>query len=173
VLGWTPLRVAQGVFFANAKKEFPAAEAILKKALDAPPAQGPATQAPAAGAGGVVYIDHDRMADLLAKGGRLGAGAGYQAAIGRRTGAGQVEVHDKETDIFYVVDGEATFVTGGTMIGGKQSAPAQWLGTSIEGGDTRQLKKGDFIVIPAGTPHWFKDVPQGVNYYMIKAITRP
>jgi hypothetical protein len=32
-LGWTPLRVAEGVFFANAKKEFPAAAAILRKAL--------------------------------------------------------------------------------------------------------------------------------------------
>jgi uncharacterized protein len=170
VLGWTPLRVAQGVFFANAKKEFPAAEAILKKALEASPAQAPAPEGTTPGAGGVVYIDRDKMAELLAKGGRLGAGAGYQAAIGRRTGAGQVEVHDTETDIFYVVDGEATFVTGGRMIGGKLTGPNQWLGTSIEGGDTRQLKKGDFIVIPAGMPHWFKDVPQAVNYYMIKAI---
>ena len=32
-LGWTPLKVAEGVFFANAKKEFPAAGAILRKAM--------------------------------------------------------------------------------------------------------------------------------------------
>jgi len=79
-------------------------------------------------------------------------------------------VHDKETDIFYVVDGSATFVTGGKMIGGKLTRPNQWLGTSIEGGETRQLKKGDFIVIPAGIPHWFKEVPQSVNYYVVKSI---
>ena len=170
VLGWTPLRVAQGVFFANAKKEFPAAEAILKKALDASPAQAPAPPAPATGAGGVVYIDRDKMAELLAKGGQLGTGSDYQATIARRTGPGQVEVHDKETDIFLVVDGEATFVTGGKMVGGKLTGPNQWLGTTIDGGETRQLKKGDFIVIPAGTPHWFKDVPQSVNYYVVKAV---
>jgi uncharacterized protein len=173
VLGWTPLRVAQGVFFANAKKEFPAAEAILKKVAVAAPAQaaGPAqTPAPAAGAGGVVYVDRDKMAELLVKGGQLGAGSDYQATIARRTGPGQVEVHDKETDVFYIVDGEATFVTGGKMIGGTLARPNQWLGTSIEGGETRQLKKGDFIVIPAGLPHWFKDVPQSVNYYVVKAV---
>jgi mannose-6-phosphate isomerase-like protein (cupin superfamily) len=68
------------------------------------------------------------------------------------------------------VDGEATFVTGGKMIGGKLARPDQWLGTSIEGGQTRQLKKGDFIVIPAGVPHWFKEVPSSVNYYVVKSI---
>ena len=51
---------------------------------------------------------------------RWAAGCRTIAASGaRRTGPGQVEVHDKETDIFYIVDGEATFVTGGKMIGGK------------------------------------------------------
>ena len=43
-------------------------------------------------------------------------------------------------------------------------------GHDIEGGETRQLKKGDFIVIPAGMPHWFKDVPQAVNYYVVKVV---
>jgi ankyrin repeat protein/mannose-6-phosphate isomerase-like protein (cupin superfamily) len=170
VLGWTPLRVAQGVFCCNAKKEFPAAEALLKKALAAPAAQAaaPAAQAPAAN--GVVYLDRDKVAELFAKGGSLGAGSDYRANVGRRTGPGQVEVHEKETDVIYVLDGEATFVTGGTMIGGKLSGPNQWLGTSIDGGVTRQLKKGDFIVIPAGVPHWFKEVPQAVNYYFVKTI---
>jgi ankyrin repeat protein/mannose-6-phosphate isomerase-like protein (cupin superfamily) len=168
VLGWTPLRVAQGVFCCNAKKEFPAAEAILKKATAAAQAAA-AAQAPAA-AGGVVYVDRDKTADLFVKGGALGSGPDYSANIARRTGPGQVEVHDKETDIFYIVDGEATFVTGGKMIGGKLTRPNQWLGTSIDGGETRQLKKGDFIVIPAGTPHWFKEVPQAINYYVVKSI---
>jgi len=156
------------VFCCNAKKEFPAAEAILKKALAAAPEQTPAAQAPAAA--GVVYVERDKTADLFVKGGALGSGPDYSANIARRTGPGQVEVHDKETDVFYVVDGEATFVTGGKMIGGKLARPNQWLGTSIDGGETRQLKKGDFIVIPAGVAHWFKDVPQSVNYYVVKSI---
>jgi quercetin dioxygenase-like cupin family protein len=81
-----------------------------------------------------------------------------------------VEIHNKESDIFYITEGEATFVTGGKMVGGKQSRPDQWLGTDIEGGTVHQLKKGDFIVIPAGTPHWFKTVPQSITYYMVKVI---
>ncbi len=177
VLGWTPLRVAQGVFFANAKKEFPAAEALLKKAVGASPAATagaatPQAAAPAAvpTAAGVIYVDKDKVAAAFAKGGRLGAGSDYQASGARRTGAGQVEVHDKETDIFYVIDGEATFVTGGKMVGGTLARPDQWLGTDIEGGEVRQLKQGDFIVIPAGTPHWFKAVPQSINYYMVKVV---
>ena len=36
---------------------------------------------------------------------------------------GQVEVHDKETDILYIIEGQATIVTGGTMVGGRQTAP--------------------------------------------------
>jgi ankyrin repeat protein/mannose-6-phosphate isomerase-like protein (cupin superfamily) len=170
VLGWTPLRVAQGVFCCNAKKEFPAAEAILKKALAAPPAQTAAPAAPAPASNGVVYLDRDKVAELFATGGSLGAGSDYRANVGRRTGPGQVEVHEKETDVIYVLDGEATFVTGGTMFGGTVSGPNQWLGTSIEGGVARQLKKGDFIVVPAGVPHWFKEVPQAVNYYFVKTI---
>ncbi len=84
--------------------------------------------------------------------------------------AGQVEVHDKETDVLYIVDGAATFVTGGKMVGGKVSRPGQWLGTDITGGETRQLTKGDVIVIPAGTPHWFKQVSPNISYFVVKGV---
>jgi len=118
----------------------------------------------------VVYVPADKVAAALKDGTRIAAASDFIALGAKRTGPGQVEVHDKETDTFYVIDGEATFVTGGKMIGGKLARPSQWLGTSIEGGETRQLKKGDFIVIPAGIPHWFKEVPQSVNYYVVKSI---
>ena len=90
---------------------------------------------------------------------------------GHRTGPGQTEIHEKETDVIYVIEGEATMVTGGTVIGNKQTAPGQFRGTSIEGGKTQRLTKGDVIVIPAGTPHWFKAVvAPAVNYYVVKAV---
>ena len=69
-----------------------------------------------------------------------------------------VEVHVKETDVFYIVDGTATFVTGGTVVGQKELRANQLTGADIQGGQTHQLKKGDFISIPAGTTHWFKYV---------------
>lgn len=70
----------------------------------------------------------------------------------------------------YITDGEAAFVTGGTMIGGKLSRPDQWLGTDIQGGVTHRLKKGDDISVPPGTPHWFKEVPKEVHYFLIKVV---
>ena len=114
----------------------------------------------------VTYADHDKVA----KGGSLVTAPDYTVSVLRRTAAGQVEVHEKETDIFYVTDGEATLVTGGTMVGGKASGPNQIRGTSIQGGETRRLTKGDVIVIPAGVPHWFKEVPQSIQYFTVKSI---
>jgi mannose-6-phosphate isomerase-like protein (cupin superfamily) len=116
------------------------------------------------------YVGHDKVAELFAKGGSVAKGGDFTASVASRTAAGQVEVHEKETDIFYITSGEATFVTGGTMIGGKLSRPAQWLGTDIQGGVTHTLTKGDIITIPAGTPHWFKVVKTPIFYYMVKAI---
>jgi mannose-6-phosphate isomerase-like protein (cupin superfamily) len=118
----------------------------------------------------VVYVPADKVAAALKDGTRIAAGSDFTALGAKRTGPGQVEVHEKETDTFYVIDGEATFVTGGKMIGGKISRPNQWLGTSIEGGETHHLKKGDFIEIPAGMPHWFKEVPSSITYYVVKAV---
>jgi mannose-6-phosphate isomerase-like protein (cupin superfamily) len=119
----------------------------------------------------VTYVDAAKVSEAFAKGGALGTGSDHVASVLRRVKPGQVEVHVKETDIFYIVDGTATFVTGGTVVGSKELRANQLTGTDIQGGQTHQLKKGDFISIPAGVPHWFKDVPaSGVTYYMVKVV---
>jgi mannose-6-phosphate isomerase-like protein (cupin superfamily) len=130
------------------------------------------TSVPAAAqqAAQVTYVDAEKVAAAFAAGGRLSGGPDFAASGARRTGPGQVEVHDKETDLIYIVDGEATFVTGGTMVGGKLARPDQWLGSGIDGGQLHQLKKGDFISVPPGTPHWFKEVPKAVHYYLVKVV---
>jgi mannose-6-phosphate isomerase-like protein (cupin superfamily) len=125
-----------------------------------------AAQAPST----VTYADHDKVANAIANGGQLANGPDFAISMAKRNGPGQVEVHDRETDTFYVIDGEATFVTGGTMIGGRVSRPNQQLGTDIQGGQTHRLTKGDVIVIPAGIPHWFKEVQKPFTYYMVKVI---
>jgi quercetin dioxygenase-like cupin family protein len=114
--------------------------------------------------------DHDKVATALAKGGSVVTAPDLLVSGSHRDKAGQVEVHDKETDVIYVVDGSATFVTGGTIVGGKVSRPGQWLGTDITGGKTQHLAKGDVIVVPAGMPHWFKEVPTTVSYYVVKVL---
>jgi quercetin dioxygenase-like cupin family protein len=119
---------------------------------------------------GVTYVDHEKVTTALAKGGPLVTAQDLLVSGSHRDKAGQVEVHDKETDVIYVVEGEATFVTGGTMIGGKVTKAGQSLGTDIKGGDTHHLSKGDVIVVPAGVPHWFKEVPRSVSYYVVKVL---
>ncbi|MDX1982067.1 MAG: cupin domain-containing protein [Bryobacteraceae bacterium] len=118
----------------------------------------------------VTFVGHEKVAAALAKGGPLVKASDLLVSGSHREKGGQVEVHDKETDIFYVTDGAATLVTGGTLIGGKQTRPGQHLGTGIEGGQTHHLTKGDVIVVPAGTPHWFKEVPKSVSYYVVKVL---
>jgi quercetin dioxygenase-like cupin family protein len=122
------------------------------------------------GADTATYVDHDKVADALAKGGSLASTKEYTVSGAHRTGPGQVEVHEKETDILYITDGEATFVTGGTMVGGKMSKAGQWLGSDITGGQARHLVKGDVVTIPAGMPHWFKEVPKSVSYFVVKVL---
>jgi len=118
----------------------------------------------------VTHVDHEKVAAALAKGGALVTAADFTVQGIHRAMPGQVEIHAKETDIFYITDGEATFITGGTMVGGKQTAPNQLRGTDVKGGEARHLKKGDVIVIPAGVAHWFKEVSPTINYLTIKVI---
>ena len=122
-----------------------------------------------AGQSPATFLDHTKVAEAIAKGGVLTSNSDFRVQGGFRTTPSEVEVHNKETDIIYVTDGEATYVTGGTMIGGKVTAPDQLRGTSIQGGDAHHLTKGDVIAIPAGTPHWTKEV-RTVSFYIVKVL---
>jgi mannose-6-phosphate isomerase-like protein (cupin superfamily) len=102
--------------------------------------------------------------------GNLADAPNHRVATARRTGPGESELHDHEMDIFYILAGGATFVTGGTMEGGREVAPGDWRGTGIAGGEIHQLKTGDVITIPAGLAHWFRDVPTHVDYFVVKVI---
>jgi quercetin dioxygenase-like cupin family protein len=118
----------------------------------------------------VVYVPKEKVADAMSKGGSLSRGSNYIVSISRRDKPGQAEVHENETDTFYIMEGAATFVTGGTVVDGKTTRPGQILGTGLNGGQSHSLSKGDVIVIPKGTPHWFKEVPSLVVYYVVKAM---
>ena len=118
----------------------------------------------------VTYLNHEKVSAAFAKGGTLVTASDLIVLAAHRGEGGQVELHDKETDVFYVVDGEATFLTGGKMLGGKVTAPGQWRGTDLQGGQVHHLTKGDVMVIPAGIPHWFKEVPHSVSYFVVKVL---
>jgi mannose-6-phosphate isomerase-like protein (cupin superfamily) len=115
----------------------------------------------------VHYIPHDKVAAVMAKGGPIISDPGLIVLANRREAAA-VEYHEHTNHIFILVDGEATFITGGTMVGAKRTSPEQMTGTSIEGGETFHLSKGDVITIPAKTPHWWKEIStKTVGYYAI------
>jgi mannose-6-phosphate isomerase-like protein (cupin superfamily) len=132
--------------------------------------QAPAPAQPRTPVSTAIFVDHDKVAGALAKGGSLVAASDVSVSGSHRDKPGQVEVHDKEMDVLYITDGTATFVTGGKIVGAKSSRPDQWLGTDITGGTTHKLVKGDVIVVPAGMPHWFKEVPGPLSYYVVKVI---
>jgi mannose-6-phosphate isomerase-like protein (cupin superfamily) len=115
----------------------------------------------------VSYVNHEKVAATMAKGGAVIEDHGLRV-LAQRRGAGEAELHKKTNHVFIIVEGEATFVTGGKLVGAKNTAPGQIRATSMEGGQTHQLRKGDVITIPARTPHWWKEVStKTIAYYAI------
>ena len=92
----------------------------------------------------------------------------YMVHTSRRDKPGLAEIHTLDTDIIYVMQGTATLVTGGTAVDAKEIAPNEIRGSRIEGGVTRQLSKGEVIIVPNNTAHWFKEVNGEFLYYTIK-----
>ena len=118
----------------------------------------------------VSFFEKGAVKDAFAKGAVLFDGSDkYMVHTSRREKAGMAEVHLKDADIIYVQEGAATFVTGGTVIDPRNIASDEVRGVQINGGETRQISKGDVIIVPAGTPHWFKEVPGPMTYYVVKA----
>ena len=117
---------------------------------------------------GVVYLNHERVSAMFATGGTLLATNNFKVMALRRDKPGEVEVHDSDTDIFYIVEGTAKFVTGGQVLEAKSIGHGETRGRSINGGEERTLAKGDVLVIPNGVPHWFKDVRGEFLYYVVK-----
>ena len=113
------------------------------------------------------YVSHEKVSEVMAKGGSIINDHGLIVLAQRRT-SGEVEYHEKTNHVFIIVEGEATFIVGGTMVDAKQTAPNQRRAPSSEGGTTYHLTKGDVVTIPAKTPHWFKDVPtKTIAYYAV------
>jgi mannose-6-phosphate isomerase-like protein (cupin superfamily) len=117
---------------------------------------------------GVVTYDAREIAEAFSKGKLVAATGEYKIAAGHRTEAGEPEVHETDTDIFYVVAGQATFVTGGKVVDPRIESPGETRGARIEGGRPQALKKGDVIIIPRGVPHWFSEVAAPTDYFVVK-----
>ncbi len=118
----------------------------------------------------VLFFDKSQVSASFSKGAVLldGTNRNYMVHTSRRDQPGLAEIHTLDTDIIYVMEGTATFVTGGSAVEAKEIAPNEIRGSRIEGGETRQLSKGDVIIVPNNTPHWFKEIGGAFLYYTIK-----
>ena len=87
---------------------------------------------------------------------RLGSPAAPQAA----------SVHDKDAELFYMIDGTATLVTGGKLVEGTKDGD-NWRGKAIEGGKAQKMSKGGFMLVPAGVPHWFTNIDGNITEFSL------
>ena len=129
------------------------------------------TSAASSDAPAVSYFEKSKVDAAFAKGAVLfdgSDGRNYMVHASRREQSGQAEVHSKDADIIYVLQGTATFTTGGTAVDGKTIAPDEIRGTTITGGETRKISKGDVIIVPRGVPHQFTEVTNPFLYYVVK-----
>lgn len=86
------------------------------------------------------------------------AGGGQIVVRRRQEGPNNASVHDDLTEVYNIVGGSGTFVTGGAIANPKERT------LGIAGGVARQVKAGDFVVLPPGTPHWFSKIDGSITY---------
>src|ERR1700751_5589348 len=119
----------------------------------------------------VSYWAKSKVEEAFAKGAILfdgSDGRNYMVHASRREKPGQAEIHTKDADVIYVLQGSATFVTGGEALEAKTTSPDELRGTSIRNGETREIAKGAVVIVPQGVPHQFLPVTDPFLYYVVK-----
>jgi glc operon protein GlcG len=119
----------------------------------------------------VSYWEKSKVDEAFSKGAVLfdgSDGRNYMVHASRREKPGQAEIHTKDADVIYVLQGTATLVTGGEAVESKTVAPDEIRGSSIKDGETRKIAKGDVIIVPHGVPHQFLEVTNPFLYYVVK-----
>ena len=89
----------------------------------------------------------------------------YRIDIVRRTTGQGAIAHPDGTEVHHIIEGAATLVTGGTIV---RAAGAAAGAATIEGGQSRRVSTGDVILVPAGTPHWYKDLEGSITYLEVR-----
>jgi quercetin dioxygenase-like cupin family protein len=122
-----------------------------------------------------LHVDHDEVAATMKKAAPLADAPNLRVSGGFRPFASRekspvAEIHTNEADFFYIVEGRATQVLGGTVIDGKETGPGQVRGPRTEGGRTYHVTKGDIMWVPANTPHWFPEIPEALGYLLVKVF---
>ena len=83
------------------------------------------------------------------------------------------ELHDASDDVYYVLDGSATLVLGGKLEDPKETDPGEWRSSRILDGKTIEIKKGDLVIVPRGTPHQRSTANKDFSMILIKVYAEP
>ena len=124
----------------------------------------------------IATVEHIAAADVNAGFGKGETGETlltrpeFRVNASRRDGPGQAEVHLTDTDIFYVLEGKATVMTGGELVDPQAISPVELRGSALKGGRELRLAKGDVLTVPRGVPHWFQSVTTPFRYFVVKSI---
>ena len=104
-----------------------------------------------------------------------GEGMELRVAIQHEAGrpAPAAEIHDASDDVYYVLEGTATLTLGGRLESPKEVEPGEWRGPRIEGGQSFDVKKGDLVVVPRGTPHMRSTAGKDFAMILIKVFDKP
>lgn len=107
------------------------------------------------------------------KGGVIARDDGWRVHAAERDAPGQAEMHEGDTDVWYVVAGGGTLVTGGRIVDSASTGPGEHRGPAIRGGTEVAIAPGDVIAIRPGVPHWIKAVDGRIRYLTVKVEARP
>ena len=116
----------------------------------------------------VTHLPAKQVNQAFVMGMPLARGMNYKIDASHRDEPGIVEVHTRDTDILYMLKGTATLVTGGTVIDARTIEPEEIRGRESKNGESRKIVKGDVVIVPNGTPHWFREVEEPIDYYVVK-----
>jgi len=111
-------------------------------------------------------------------GGSVSVGKGYNCVIRRRVSGPQYAItHTRDLEYMVVTKGNATLVTGGTLIpptidsdiypNPNPNAIIRSV-AGVKGGLARKINVGDVIVTPPGTPHWLSEIDGTIEYVEIR-----
>ncbi len=148
-------------------------------AAQPPPPVPPPPAVDVTGAGIKAFIDalpKDRISDLpirVADVGGYKVGA-YGVFRPKSTPGGAIRHQTSVTEIYYMLEGTGTLVTGGKMVDEKSTGVSpntkrpNFGGSKIDGGVTRKVVPGDVIIIPGNVPHWWSSLDTDIRYLIFR-----
>jgi uncharacterized protein GlcG (DUF336 family) len=117
---------------------------------------------------GAAFFPNEAVRAKFETGGLLLDSGAFKIDAGRRDAPGEVEYHERSVDVMRVVEGKATVLTGGEMVGAREVGPGEIRADAVEGGTKHELSEGDVLAIPNGVPHQFVDVSDPFLYFVVK-----